>query len=638
MESLKGYRLIDTIGKGGMATVYKGIQISLNRPVAVKILSKKMAQRTEIYERFMRESLIIARLSNPHIIHVIDRGVTKKGMPYFIMEYVNGTDLSASIRDKTLDLNRKLELSVQICKALSYAHKNGVIHRDIKPANVIIDEEGNARVLDFGIAQFYDDDQGNNDSSMKTNPGIVMGTLPYISPEQLESASQVTALSDIYSFGALSYELFTGRKPAGRFVLPSEAVIGFPVELEALIMSCLEQDPAKRPSSADIIKESLLKLLHGAHLGAGQRKRASKGITKVTDKFALLDVIRESEFGAVYLYENRQSRELMVIKKRPRSGDGFVESKLLSSLKHDNIVDILGVSKNRQLFIIVMEYVSGGSLQDRLIKPFSLKGFLPVARQICDGLAFAHRNRIIHGNIRPTNILFDDRGRVKLSDFGLDEHYAGQSGSDNWYNIYKEGKSLKTDIFAAGVVFYQMVTGTLPDYTRAHVSTCRVFAELPAELRELISSMLARSHEKRPRSFEHIGHVFDALAEHVSGHQEGTDALHTAATEYLGSDTLQAPNQQTARIAGRHYSRALFLLILLYAVGITYLSYTGKIETYKTLMSELIDSASSSAAGFYDDTLLPFLKLLQKTAQSVYSDIILPAVDKARERARELFN
>jgi len=453
MEQIPGYRLIDRIGEGGMATVYKGLQLSLNRPVAIKILQKKLADHSTVLERFKRESLIIARLNNPNIIHVIDRGITEEGMPYFVMEYVEGIDLEYAMKAGDLDFNRKVDLVIQICKALSYAHKNGVIHRDIKPSNVLIDGEGNVQVLDFGIAQFY---KNENKDFQRTLVGSIMGTPDYMSPEQQYSADKVTNLSDLYSLGVITYELFTGARPIGRFKLPCEIDSNIPEPLQDIIISCLEPDPADRPASADDIKDRLLKLLRGAHLKIDQKNRASQGIYDIKEKFALLDVIKEEHHGAVYLYEDRAHKNLMVIKKRPHKTSGFMEAKLLSSLRHKNIANILGTSKNDKAFIVVMEYLSGGSLKDRLVQSYKMDKFLILGRQICEGLSFAHRNKVIHGDLRPSNILFTNAGLAKITDFGLGEHYVPPLGKVNWYNPTGEPKSVKCDILAAGVIFYQI--------------------------------------------------------------------------------------------------------------------------------------------------------------------------------------
>ena len=423
-ESFPGYKQIKQIGEGGMAVVYKGVQASLDRPVAIKVMSKQVENHSFLMERFNHESLIIARLNHPHIIHVIDRGTTPDGMPYFVMEFVDGIDLQAAIRAGRLDFTRKLDLVIQVCKALSYAHRNGVIHRDIKPSNVLIDGDGNARVADFGIAQIFD---GRDSDPTGTHSGMIIGSLPYMSPEQQNDPKGVTARSDLYSLGALTYELFTGIKPIGRFRLPSEILPKFPQPLEEIIVRCLDPDPERRPATADEVKASLLKLLQGAHLDSSQKERASQGISRIEDKFALLDVMQEGTEGAAYLYENREDQSLLVIKKKPNTSAGIEEARRLTSLEHRNIANVLGASKNDRFFIIVMEYLSGGSLEDRLIQPLPVGEALKVAREICEGLSFAHANGVVHGSLQPGNILFSESGQAKIADFGLDEHEGRRS-------------------------------------------------------------------------------------------------------------------------------------------------------------------------------------------------------------------
>src|SRR3990167_5156772 len=176
---LDGYQVQERIGHGGMATVYKGVQQSLNRPVALKVLRKKLLDRSEVKARFEMESLIIARLKHPNIIDVIDRGITIKGQPYFVMQYVEGDDLKTLIKKDELSMVRRIHIAMQICKALAYAHDNEIIHRDIKPANVLIDRQFNAYVLDFGIAHFCEKTGEQNDTAQQTRVGTVMGTAAY---------------------------------------------------------------------------------------------------------------------------------------------------------------------------------------------------------------------------------------------------------------------------------------------------------------------------------------------------------------------------------------------------------------------------------------------------------------------------
>lgn len=583
MEQIPGYQLIDKIGEGGMAIVYKGLQVSLNRPVAIKILQKKLADHSSVLERFNRESLIIARLNNPNIIHIIDRGVTLEEMPYFVMEYIEGTDLEHAIKLGGLEFNRKIDLVVQICKALSYAHKNGVIHRDIKPSNVLIDEEGNVQVLDFGIAQFYGDEDIN---PRHTRVGTIMGTPDFMSPEQRSSSDKVTALSDLYSLGVVMYELFTGARPIGRFQLPSEIDSSIPESIQDVIMSCLENDPAKRPSSADEIKDRLLKVLRGAHLKTDQKKRASQDISDIKEKFALLDVIKDESRGSVLLYEDRTNNSLMVIKKRPSKSLGYEEAKILTSLSHKNIANILGTSKNKSAFIVVMEYLSGGSLKDRLVQPYQMNDFLTLGKQICEGLAFAHKNSVIHGDLRPSNILFTNSGDAKITDFGLDEHYVPPKGKINWYNPTGESKSVRGDILAAGVIFYQMLTGSEPEWLDDSLSFPPSFDALPIELQAILIRMVSKDRKNRYRSFvEVLADMDNFMAADIRNEDRDTDL-----TVLEEEEVPEPPPAEPVKPSVLRFLNGLFLLMLLIFTVLVYLTYTGDIYNYITWLTDLWNS------------------------------------------------
>src|ERR1700684_2495402 len=198
------YRVILRLGSGGMADVYLAEDRWLGRQLAVKVLYRHFAEDQEFVERFRREASSAAGLSQPNIVGIFDRGEWN-GTYYISMEYVPGRSLKTIVREQgALAPTTAIDIAIQILRAARFAHKRGVIHRDLKPHNVIIDEEGRARVTDFGIAR-----AGASDMTLT---GSIMGTAQYLSPEQAQG-HPVSAASDLYAIGIVLYELLTGQIP-----------------------------------------------------------------------------------------------------------------------------------------------------------------------------------------------------------------------------------------------------------------------------------------------------------------------------------------------------------------------------------------------------------------------------------------
>src|SRR5688500_17806118 len=199
------YRLDAQIGAGGMSTVYLALDQTLERRVAIKLMHREIAADTDQLERFRREARSIAQLSHPHIVGVIDAG-EDEGRPYIVLEYVEGETLKDRIRRMgRLPIDEAVAYAIEIARALGAAHARHIVHRDVKPQNVLIDEEGSAKVTDFGIARSLDEDG-------LTADGRVLGTTDYVSPEQA-LGDDVNGQSDIYSLGIVLYEMLTGEVP-----------------------------------------------------------------------------------------------------------------------------------------------------------------------------------------------------------------------------------------------------------------------------------------------------------------------------------------------------------------------------------------------------------------------------------------
>jgi len=261
------YRVLSRLGSGGMAEVYLAEDQLLGRQVAVKVLHHHFAEDQEFVERFRREASSAAALSHPNIVGIFDRGEWN-GTYYIAMEYVEGRTLKAIVREEgALDPAIAIDIVIQILRAARFAHKRGVIHRDLKPHNVILDEEGRARVTDFGIARAG--------ASEMTMTGSIMGTAQYLSPEQAQGHA-VTATTDLYSIGVVLYELLTGVVPfegetavaiafkqvAAEPRAPSELNPALPASLDAVVLRALAKDGAQRYADAD---EFIAVLQHERH-------------------------------------------------------------------------------------------------------------------------------------------------------------------------------------------------------------------------------------------------------------------------------------------------------------------------------------------------------------------------------------
>jgi tRNA A-37 threonylcarbamoyl transferase component Bud32 len=199
------YRLEAKLGSGGMSTVYLARDETLDRPVAVKVMHREMSEQPEQLERFRQEARAVAKLSNPNVVSVIDAG-EDEGHPYIVFEYVKGETLKQRIaRIGALDTQEALAYAIEIAHGLSVAHARQMVHRDIKPQNVLIDEEGRAKLTDFGISRQLEQDG-------VTATGRVLGTTDYVAPEQAMGRG-VDPRSDIYSLGVVLYEMLVGQVP-----------------------------------------------------------------------------------------------------------------------------------------------------------------------------------------------------------------------------------------------------------------------------------------------------------------------------------------------------------------------------------------------------------------------------------------
>ncbi len=247
---LPQYEIESLLGAGGMGAVYKGMQHDLERPVAIKIMAAELSTDPQFVGRFKREARTLAKLHHPAIVAIHDFGQTSEGHLYFVMEYVDGTDLRHVLKSTGLTPDQALEVTSQICDALQYAHQRGVIHRDIKPANILLTSEGYIKLADFGLSRPVQEE----DTGGLTMTNMAMGTPDYMSPEQ--RTGHVDHRTDIYALGVTLYEMLTGNRPHGAFVPPSRKV-QVDVRIDEVVLKALQEEPERRYSQVSELKTDL---------------------------------------------------------------------------------------------------------------------------------------------------------------------------------------------------------------------------------------------------------------------------------------------------------------------------------------------------------------------------------------------
>ncbi len=292
------YEIVAAIGAGGMGEVYRARDPRLGRDVAVKVLPAAFALDAERLARFQREARVIAALSHPNILAVYDVGA-HEGLHYLVSELVEGASLRARLTEGTVPARKAVEYAVQIAQGLAAAHEKGVTHRDLKPDNLFLSKDGRVKILDFGLAYVEPTAATADDQTSPTAAGMVLGTVGYMSPEQVRG-QPVDHRSDIFSFGAVLYEMLTGQRAFRRDTSaetmtsilkeepPDLSASGKPVPpgLDRIVRHCLEKNPEERFQSASDLAFDLASLSGSSTTGA-QAVRAPVSRRAVTAALAM---------------------------------------------------------------------------------------------------------------------------------------------------------------------------------------------------------------------------------------------------------------------------------------------------------------------------------------------------------------
>src|SRR5213594_1892671 len=300
-QTISQYKVLSLLGEGGMGEVYRARDTKLGRDVAIKVLPAAFSADTERLRRFEQEAQAAGALNHPNILVIFHIG-THDGAPYIVSELLEGETLRERMAGAALPQRKAIDYALQIARGLAAAHEKGIVHRDIKPDNVFITDDGRVKILDFGLAKLTSATDGTSQTEVptrkvSTDPGTVMGTMGYMSPEQLKG-QPADHRSDIFSFGAILYEMLSGKR-AFRGDSMAETMSAILREdppdlsetnktvspaLERVVRHCLEKNPAERFHSARDLAFAI-ESLSGSAVSSGQTT-STEALTATTDRTA----------------------------------------------------------------------------------------------------------------------------------------------------------------------------------------------------------------------------------------------------------------------------------------------------------------------------------------------------------------
>jgi serine/threonine protein kinase len=495
--NIPSYEIVEELGRGAMGIVYKAWQQNARRHVALKVIRDGVLAVEQHRKRFRKEAESAARFDHPNLVHIYDVG-EHQGLLYFSMRLGEHGSLEKRLARQPWPAVKAAELTRTLADAIQYAHEKNVIHRDLKPANIVLTQDERPLITDFGLAKRLDSD------SATTLTNLVMGTAAYMPPEQARGdAKHVGPTADVYSLGAILYEMLTGQPPFRAATLeallqlvlyqepppPRTLRPDVPADLEAICLKCLEKEPEQRYASAQVFADDLRRFLAGE----------APSVTPLTEwdrqarwarqaGYEVLDFLGGGRyFGIVHKARQVRLNRIVILKtveiraqRDPQEIERFHHSaEVLAQLQHPNIVQVYDFGEHNGRAFIAMEHVEGGTLADKLLEtPWPVRQAVELVATLARAVHYAHQRGVIHCALRPFNILLTTESVPKITNFGLD--WLLEAVHDNTdqmrlvphhvTNYMAPEQTLgrrgvvgpAIDVYALGAILYELLTGRVP--------------------------------------------------------------------------------------------------------------------------------------------------------------------------------